>query len=205
MNFSEKEALSILNSSDLDEVIDQYELMIFEWKKKYLMVIPPVKLIYSQIKKIERLNQAITVFKDYQYTTITSKNSTDTVKELVLFFEEYHEILAATKYAISSAENGFELIDHLQQLIQLEESLFRKLDTYATGLDFKNWDSVKISEQIDVFEAEKELKEKEIPESEIKNYLRAGIKAGQYPFESTLVNLILKAHKTIKHGYAGNI
>ena len=59
MQLSTQEAYAILNITELDEATDAYEMRIFEYKQKYLQVIPPIRLIQSQIKKIDRLNAAI--------------------------------------------------------------------------------------------------------------------------------------------------
>jgi len=201
MNFTTDEALSILNSTEKSEVQDQYEDLVFSWKQKYLMIIPPVKLIQSQIQKINRLNEAYQHFYtiDYQNTTIDNEN--DISLPLIIFLNNYQQSIAEIKHLISNSLNGFELVENLNRLITIESRMCEKLSAYFVDIKFDFWDKVKVSEHIDIFAAEQELKVKGITESEIINYLRAQIERKIYPTNSVLANLVLKAQKANDYGY----
>ena len=206
MKFSKKEAFFILKATTEEEALDGYENQIFEFKQKYLRVVPPVKLIKSQIQKIERLNLAANWFIDFKTEAkILIQDKIDQSLSLQNVFKVYQKILMNLKFEISRAHDGYVLILLLEQLILLETELYIKLTGYIESQNNIDWNTVKISTPIDVFRAEKELKLKDISESEIMDYLRTIIENEVYPFVSDLANLVLKANKILKHDNTGNL
>ena len=92
--------------------MDQYELLVFEWKKKYLSVVPPAKLMASQIKKIQRLNAAISHFSQFDVIANGDAISIDNRIGLMRYLNKYQTELTSLKLKISSAENGFNLVEY---------------------------------------------------------------------------------------------
>ena len=200
MNMSKNEALSILKASETEDIEEAYEQLLFDWKQKYLSTIPPVQLIRSHIKKIERLNEAAEHFLSFPNTEDMLTNEIDIDQNLESYLTEYQPILMQLKLQISSVAEGFQLIKLLNQLIQLEHNMVAKLIQYSPEINEADLVDVKLSSPNDFHQVKKELLEKEISETEIKNYLRTELRFGHFPHQSFLLNAVLKAVKQDQGG-----
>ena len=195
MIFSKTEALNILKANSEETVSDQYEQLIFDWKQKYLREIPPVAIIKAHQNKITRLNEAMLTFgfafKQQAHAGIVLADTATSIDLL----KNYQSTLMPIKLGIANATNGVILIQFLNDLVKLEEHLLYNLSVYGKDLAFSDWSLVKLSQSISVFDIQKEILDKGLHESEIMDYLRNEIKNNTFPFQSSLLNLVLKGIK----------
>lgn len=197
MKISKAEALSILKVPHVAEVPDAYEELLFEWKKKYLLVIPPIAIIRAHLKKIERLNSAASLFIEINEPEPIVIDEISLALNLIDYLKAYQPIIMQLKLKISTSDNGKGLIFLLKQVIKIEEQILFKLSNYSIVNSDETLKDVKISKASEFYQVEKELMEKEISETEIKNYLRTELKFGTFPFDSFLLNEVLKAVKQL--------
>ncbi len=196
MTISKNEALAILNISSVNEAEEAYEELLFKWKQKYLSTVPTLGLINSHIKKIERLNEAASHFIPIRSVDGQMKlDSIDFQLSLVDYFRMYQTLLMKLKLEIASSADGYILIQYLKELIYLENNMLDKLVYYSPDTKDSDLIEVKISAPNDYYLAQKELIEKEISETEIINYLSRELKWGTFPYNSSLLNEVLKAIK----------
>ncbi|MFK8037631.1 MAG: hypothetical protein AB8B74_05025 [Crocinitomicaceae bacterium] len=198
MNFSKTEALSILGIIDSEEAADAYEELLFEWKQKYLSNIPPIPVINAHLKKIERLNQAASLFLKFDEFALDTINVIPKSLNLVKYLEAYQPLIMQMKLNISKCSNGMQLSCLLKGVVEIEQNMLNRLVLYSLNVSDHLLDQVKISNPTEYYNVEKELKKKEISETEIKNYLRAELKFGTFPFDSFLLNEVLKALKQLQ-------
>lgn len=195
MSISKTEAAAILNCQTAEEAEEAYEQKLFEWKQKYLMHIPPIKLILAHIQKIERLNAAGSHFINIESLPINDYERIDLNSSLAVYLERYQAQILSLKLAISTTENGKVLVRLLMKLVEIQKHLLNKLVIYSPANAVHHLSNVKISDSSDFYAVQKELKEKDIPETEIMNYLSSELKFGSYPFNSFLLNEVLKSLK----------
>ena len=195
MAFSQTEALNILKAESIDEVEDCYEQSIFEFKQKYLQKVPPILLMKSQIKKIKRVESAYGVFHSSKNNIINLDLEIDCNDQVVVFLEAYQLCLSKIRLAISQSYYGFDLINLIESLIGLEEKVISYFSVFSNRVEYMNMESVKLSEDINMYEVQVELKERELKDSEILDYLRKLIKASSEKIKSPLLRLVLKVKK----------
>lgn len=196
---NKKEALQILNCSQLDDVQDAYELILFGFKSKFLQQIPPLKLIESNIKKINRVTDAYVILTDFKSDFIIEKNEINWKGTLKETLNDYQTVLTQLRLRITNSVNGYEVVDLLNELKNLQINLFLKLDFYGSNLntDIEEF-PVKLSDEIGTFAIQTELKEMGIQDTEISEYIRAQITKGNFDNFSTLTKAIINAKKQIK-------
>jgi len=195
MNLSKIEAFGVLNIEKSDDAEDAYDELLFTWKQKYMSAIPPNKVILAHIKKIERLHDAAKVFLNFDIFKPFIVDWHFHQAPLRIFFQSYQSELMQVKLLISSSKNGIELAAYLNSLIKLQTLAASKLSKYCPDISLSDLKTVKISTPSDFHSAYKEIIEKDISETEIMNYLRTELKFGNYPFNSALLNEVLKAKK----------
>ncbi|MFK8044177.1 MAG: hypothetical protein AB8B72_01680 [Crocinitomicaceae bacterium] len=198
MNLSKIEALGILNITNAEDAEDAYNELLFSWKQKYMSVIPPNKVIYAHLKKIERLHSAgklFLIFDSHNSLIIDWRFSRE---PLTVFMRSYQSALMKIKLLISNSRDGDELIVSIKFLVKLQKLAVSTLAKYCPELSADQLKDVKISAPSDFHSANKEIIEKDISETEIMNYLRAELKFGNYPFNSVLLNEVLKAKKQVE-------
>ena len=173
---NKQEALSILNCtqySDNTELETEFNLKVFELKQKFLMVIPPLKIMQSLIKRLERLqkvNQVLNLVSESKNRTEINIEFNNT--SLVEFLKTYHQYLSQLKLNISNNIHPQTIIRQIHQLIDLQTQLFLKLSGYG---NFKpntsELEDVKLSETINTFELEQEILFLSIPDSKLSEYI----------------------------------
>ncbi|MFD1552332.1 hypothetical protein DNU06_11130 [Putridiphycobacter roseus] len=195
MIFSKTEALDILKASDEAAISEQYEQLLFDWKQKYLRDIPPIAVMKAQQTKITRLNEAMETFGVHFDLRPFTRVSLDQTLSASDYLKAYQQVLMPVKLNIANVSNGVELIHLLDHLISMEEGLLKRFSIYGNDLNYLDWSRVKISQGNMLFEIQQELIEKGLLESELLNYLRNEIKNNAFPFQSNLLNLVLKGTK----------
>lgn len=195
MAFSQTEALNILKAESIEGIEDSYEQLIFDFKQKYLQKIPPIPLMNSQIKIINRVEKAYSVFVNYSSDYKLKRQDLNSDLNILLFLNEYQIKLSVVRLRISQADNGKILMYLIEELINLEKCLIDYFTRYSSQLDFEFMDKIKISEDIDIFKVQVELKEIELKESKILDYLRKNIVSSNEKVDSILLKLVLKVKK----------
>lgn len=198
MDISKTEALAILNIQNEIEAEDAFESILFEWKKKYLSVIPALPLIDAHIKKITRLDLAARQFLVMDTFNNFNFSKIDETSTLIEYLKAYHPLIMSIKLQISTCESSSCLIAILKELKIVQFNLLKKLFSYSPKIDNTKLDLIKISSPSDFYQVQKELLEKEIYETEIMNYLRAELKNSQHPYSSFLLTEVLKAVKQVR-------
>ncbi len=173
-----QEALSVLNctqNSNETELKTEFDLKVFELKQKLLMVIPPIKIMKSLIKRLERLqevNQSLNLVNQSKNTIVPlSLNKLNSIS-LVEFLKTYHYYLSQLKLNISNHQHPQIIINYIHQLINLQSKLFLKLSDYGGfKLNASELKDVKLSEAINTFELEQEILFLSLPDSKLSEYI----------------------------------
>jgi len=196
---TEKEALHILKCNSIEEVEDAFEDLIFNFKGKLLQIIPPLKILKATIKKIERINEAYNVFVSTTYFNNGVSNQLSNTLKLSDFLIGYQLKLAEIKLQLSSSESGESLVESIELIIDLQERLFIKLANYlgAEKIDLDKFD-IKLSEYIDVFLIQNHLKELQLDDNKISEYIRKQINELDIDELSNLTKSILNSAKQIE-------
>ena len=195
---TESEALHILKCSSVDEVDDAFEELLFNFKGKVLQVIPPLKILEATIKKIERINEAYNLIAPS--LPIQNKISSHINDNLTLidFLKGYQIKLAEIKLQLSSSENGELFLVSIRLLMDLQKQLYIKLTNCLGGeiVDLTK-SEIKLSENIDVFKIQKDLKELQLEDNKISEYIRKQINELDSKDMSYLVKSVLNSAKQI--------
>lgn len=195
---TESEALHILKCSSVDEVDDAFEELLFNFKGKVLQVIPPLKILEATIKKIERINEAYNLIAPS--LPIQNKISSHINDNLTLidFLKGYQIKLAEIKLQLSSSENGELFLVSIRLLMDLQKQLYIKLTNCLGGeiVDLTKFE-IKLSENIDVFKIQKDLKELQLEDNKISEYIRKQINELDSKDMSYLVKSVLNSAKQI--------
>jgi hypothetical protein len=195
---TESEALHILKCSSVDEVDDAFEELLFNFKGKILQVIPPLKILEATIKKIERINEAYNLIAPS--LPIQNKISSHINDNLTLidFLKGYQIKLAEIKLQLSSSENGELFLVSIRLLMDLQKQLYIKLTNCLGGeiVDLTKFE-IKLSENIDVFKIQKDLKELQLEDNKISEYIRKQINELDSKDMSYLVKSVLNSAKQI--------
>jgi len=194
-----KEALQILNCERVDEAKDAYELLLFDLKLKFLQQIPPLKLIDASIKKIERLNVAFNSLVNLEPHFVLTKINVNWSDSLDVALNGYQLSLTKIRLKIANTLNGLDLIEQLNLLKSLQIELFFKFDLYDSNFKSDpNQYPIKLSDEINVFNVQTELKELGIQDNKISEYIRAQIQNKKFDNFSTLTKAVINAKKQIE-------
>ncbi len=194
----ESEAFHILKCSSIDEVEDAFEELLFNFKGKLLQIIPPLKILEATIKKIKRINEAYATF----ITPIHLGNniSIQLNGKLILseFLGDYQLKLAELKLQLSRSESGDLFLESVKLMIELQKQLFVRLTNCLEGesIDLDKFE-IKLSENIDVFLIQKDLKELQQDDNKISEYIRNQIKELDNESMSYLTKSVLNSAKQI--------
>lgn len=192
---TKKEALQILSCQHIDEARDAFEMLLFDFKSKFLQQIPPLKLIDASIKKIDRITIAFDYLVALKYHFNPIDVNINWSDSLDITLTAYQTELTKIRLRISNSLNGEELILLLNSLKKLQSDLFLKLDLY--GSDLKQY-PIKLSDQINVFDLQTELKDMGIQDTKISEYIRAQIENNTFDKFSKLTKAVLNAKKQIE-------
>ncbi len=175
---------------------EELRLQLFEQKQKFLREIPHPKLILKEIKKLEHtLNLQEKSQLNYSVVVITEEVLK---QELEAFLEGYISDQLQLKHKVSIAQSASELHAVLISLYQFQVMLLKKLQSYVSKTLIIEDKEIKMSTSIDAYNILKRIRELNLKEKEIKDYLCDVIKAQKKPFD-TLVENCLRANKIISH------
>mgnify|MGYP000073638465 CR=1 FL=1 len=196
---TEHEALHILKCDSIEDVEDSFETLLFNFKGKLLQIIPPIKILEATIKKIDRISEAYSFFEFSKFEEDTVFNTLNQHLDLSQFLETYQMELARIKLVLASSESGNSLTSSIKQIVKLQEQLFLKLTTYVNvdQVDLSVFD-IKISENIDVFIIQNQLKELQLEDTKISEYIRKQINELDTESISSLTRSVLNSAKQIK-------
>lgn len=190
------EAYQILKCEHFDDVQDAYENALFEYKSKFLQQIPPLKLIKAIQKKIERTNTAYYVFYPDSQQQQTEKESAVVDGDLVLFLERYQLILSQFRLKITNSNDGQTLVNWIRKLVNHQVKLFVKLSSNlkADLIDLDIY-PIKLSDEINVYQLQVELKALQIDQTKISEYIRAQINELDFEEFAYLTKVVINAEK----------
>ena len=195
---TESEAFHILKCSSIDEVEDAFEELLFNFKGKLLQIIPPLKILQATIKKIERINEAYAKLASPIH--LENNISIQLNGELILsdFLRNYQLKLAELKLQLSRSESGNLFLESIKLMIELQKQLFIKLSSClkSESIDLDKFE-IKLSENIDVFLIQKDLKELQLDDNKISEYIRTQIKELDNESMSYLTKSVLNSAKQI--------
>ena len=195
---TKSEALHVLKCSSIDEIDDAYEDLMFDFKGKVLQIIPPIKILIAIIKKVDRINIAYAFFG--KQLSDTNRRSSDLNLQLSLsvFLNNYQLELADAKLQLSKSQSGIMLNDSIGWIIDIQKNLFIKLESYLPD-EIVNLDEfeIKLSENIDVFKIQNHLKELQLDDNKISEYIRKQIIELESTELSCLTKSILNSAKQI--------
>jgi len=196
---TENEALHILKCNSIEEVEDAFEDLIFKFKGKLLQIIPPLKILKATIKKIERISEAYNVFVSTAHFKKSVSSQLSNNLKLSEFLIGYQLKLAEIKLQLSSSESAELLIESIELIIDLQERLFIKLANYlgTEKIDLDKFD-IKLSENVDVFIIQNHLKELQLDDNKISEYIRKQINELDSDDLSNLTKSILNSAKQIE-------
>jgi len=195
---TESEALNVLKCTIKEEVEDAYELLIFDFKSKFLQIVPPIKLMIALVKKIERINTAYYVFNTESNLKIDMNPILNSEIKLNLFLNQYQLNVSLAKLQLSSTVEGKTLIVFINLLIEIQKKLYLKLSSYIElKSDDLNKFEIKLSESIDVYKIQTELKELQLEENKISEYIRSQISELNIEDLSMITKSVLNSAKQI--------
>lgn len=177
-------------------VTEELKLQLFEQKQKFLREIPHPKLILKEIKKLEQL-LSLQEKNQLNYSVVVLTEEV-LMQELVVFLEGYISDQLQLKHKVSIAQSASELYAVLTSLYQFQVALLKKLQCYVPQKVMIDDKEIKMSNSIDAYNILKRIRELNLKEKEIKDYLCDVIKAQKKPFD-TLVENCLRANKIISH------
>jgi hypothetical protein len=155
---TEKEALVFLNASESDDDLsDLLEDALFEIKQ-FIFSKPLIsKLIYGQIKKLERLSEVALVLKIEPKSTFFLKDESfhQPINETILsVYNSFEFIKAQLKQQLSTEESPKEIILIVTQLVKLQQDY----SAYWPFIEVANDEGVIISKEPDAMELLAEIK-----------------------------------------------
>jgi hypothetical protein len=155
---TEKEALVFLNASESDDDLsDLLEDALFEIKQ-FIFSKPLIsKLIYGQIKKLEKLSEVALVLKIEPKSTFFLKDESfhQPINETILsVYNSFEFIKAQLKQQLSTEESPKEIILIVTQLVKLQQDY----SAYWPFIEVANDEGVIISKEPDAMELLAEIK-----------------------------------------------
>jgi len=192
------EALSIINCDEILEATDAFDFEVFELKKKFLMVLPPIKIMQSLIKRFERLQLVYeTLNINLNPIKIEEVNLNFSRLKLSDFLTEYHKALSKLKLNISKSNHPKIIIRQINQLIDLQTNLYFKLaDIVKINPNSAEYDAIKLSEPIDTFKLQQEIMKLTLKKIELSDYISK--KKDAYIYKCILI-----ANKQIEYNGLG--
>ena len=159
---------------------------LFEIKKKFLSIVPHPKVILKYYRDLKGKDENITSGLTFQSM------------ELNEFLVKYSDELVQVRLQISNAQTNSELATVLGKLYTLQLSLLNKLSKLTSGMSVPSLENIKVSAPIDGYELFKFIRENEMGEKEIKEYIRAHIHSVDEA--DALLMAVLRAKKIISDG-----
>lgn len=200
MNISKNEALLILNCQTENEVEEAFELEVFNMKNKFLRILPPIPLIENYCKKIEKIQTAYRFFYPLNHSINFNNPILISTEGLNDFLNKYQTELSKIKLEIANADSSERLILVLHHLITFQKNLHQKFNEFYQETFEDSKDLIKISEPIDIFEIQEELKSNFLTEnSQIKDYICKKIKDKEFE-SSPLSKMVLQSNKILNYG-----
>jgi hypothetical protein len=170
---NKQEALSIINCNDISEAKDAFDFEIFELKKKFLLVLPPFKIMQSLIKRFNRLQLVNETLNIYDNQIIMDEiNINFTHLSMVDFLIDYHKALSLYKLNISKNNHPKIIIQQIEGLLKLQTNLcFMLSDFVKIEPNLKEYDPIKLSESIKTFELQQEIINLTLHGKELSDYI----------------------------------
>lgn len=191
---NKQEALSVINCNNIAEAKDAFEFEIFELKKKFLLVLPPIKIMKSLINRFKRLqlvNETLNI--DNNQIELDEIGIIYNHLSMVDFLTEYHQALSQYKLNISKSNHPKTIIQQIDGLIDLQTRLYFKLsDSLNISPEIAEFDDIKLSEPIETFRLEQEIMNLTLNEKELSDYISK-------KKDSYIYKCILIANKQIKY------
>lgn len=195
---TEAEALHILKCHSIDEVQDAFEELLFNFKGKLLQVIPPLKILEATIKKVERINTAHQTIVATESIKNDISIDIDIHLPLEKFLKTYQIKWSEVKLQLSSTENGKLFVLSIGLMVDLQKQLYLKLNSYIENdeVNLSDFD-IKLSETIDVFKIQNHLKDLQLEDNKISEYIRKQINELNTEEMSYLSKSVLNSAKQI--------
>lgn len=170
---------------------------IFEIKQKFMREIPHPKLIQKQIKRAETLGN-LSAQQDLNYQQF-SLNAAENEADLHTFLSQHIIETSQRKHKVTQAQTFDDLRNALIALYAHQLSLLLKLQNYVDSSWQIEDDKIKMSAPIDAYEILKRIRELNLDENEIKDYLCKEIMVEKRAIDVIVVTC-LRAHKILRHG-----
>ena len=161
------------------------EEQLFEIKQKFLQVIPHPKLIQKQIERLKKFELDGIPIKEI---ALQRKGT------LQNFLSDHISESLNMKLKIANAKNGGDLYQYLCVLKKQQNLLIQKLISYFPQNVEVNDSSIKQSDPFDTYVYLKELKDQNVKENEIKDYLCTQFRK-EPSMQSELAKGVLRARK----------
>ncbi len=170
---TKQEALSIINCDDINEVKDAFEFEVFDLKKKLLMVVPPIKIMQSLIKRFERLNEvSVTLNLQTEQTQQKEINLGFNDLSIIDFLTQYDIELTKIKLNISNNHHPKAIIEQIIQMINIQKMLYFKVSDFGNfKVNLAEFEHVKLSEPIDTFKLQQEIINLSPNKNELSEYI----------------------------------
>jgi hypothetical protein len=170
---NKQEALSIINCDDLFEAEDAFGFEVFELKKKLLLVLPPIKIMQSLIKRFNRLqlvNETLNINENLIKTDEVTINFNHL--SMVEILIDYHKLLSKLKLNISKNNQPKIIIQQINALIKLQTNLYFILSDFVKiKPKTEEYDTIKLSEPIKTFQLQQEIMNLTFHGKELSDYI----------------------------------
>ena len=196
---NKNKAYQILNCEHFDDVQDAYLDKLFDFKSKFLQQIPPLKLIDAIELKISKINEAYSCFHNLEVVDNVKLIPMKIDFKLKEFLDYYQKNLAQIRLEIANTNHGLELLDLINQLKTLQTNLFLKLSQYTdlSDAELEKY-PIKLSQEIDVFAMQINLKHLNLEDAKISEYIRTQITDNNFELFSAITKAVINAKKQIK-------
>jgi len=191
---NKQEALSVINCDDIAEAKDAFEFKVFELKKKFLLALPPIKIMKSLINRFQRLqlvNESLNIYDNqikFDEIEIIYNHLS-----MIDFLTDYHQALSQYKLNISKSNHPKTIIQQIDGLINLQTNLYYILsDFIKINPEISEIDTIKLSEPIETFRLQQEIINLTLNEKELSDYISK-------KKDSYIYKCILIANKQIKY------
>jgi hypothetical protein len=193
---TKKEALSLLNSTTLEDALENYELLIFEQKNKLLLKIPPIKILNAINARIKKYGEALKILHIDNADDFIEKKLKRSIKSsshILNHLKNYQENISAIKLNIANLTDSEKLSNQISLLINSQAQLFLYLSSLSDlSINAVDSENLKLSEEIDVFKLQQEIIKNELDTTDINDYISSRK-------ESYLYKSIILAKKQIEY------
>ncbi len=173
---------------------EQLKFELFEIKKLYLREIPHPTLIIKSIHRLTKNYALSSISLDlYQQSSLGLQEKKE---DLLPFLERYLQKNLQTKHSISMAETPLKLRHSLWILLYQQWIFFKKLQSYLPENVHLPDQDLKMSSPTDAYEVIKWIQQRNLDESQIKDYLYTNILEKSTEFDSLTI-ACLRANKII--------